>query len=50
MTRLTSKGIHTVKVGKKCIHKYATKTRNCEKREVQNQDVGDAFKIKKLAT
>ena len=48
MTRLTSKGIHMVKI-QTHPHNYATKIRNHEK-GVQMQDTGDALAIKRPTT
>ena len=50
MTGLTGKDIHIVKVEKSSTHKYATKTRNHEKRRVQMQETRDALSIKRLTT
>ena len=48
--KLNGKGEHTVKVGNHPHHKYDIKTRNCEKRRAQMQDIGNAFEIKRPAT
>ena len=60
MTRLTSKGIYTVKIRnilyiyskdkKSSMHNYAAKIRNPEKRWVQMQDTGDELAIKRTTT
>ena len=50
MTRLTRKGIHTVKVGN-CPHtKVLPKPEIREKRRVQMQDTGDTLAIKRPTT
>ena len=50
MTRLTSKGIYTVKIQNHPCTNYTTKIRNDEKRWVQMQDTGDALAIKRTTT
>ena len=45
MKKLTSKGKHTVKVGNHLHTNMIIKTSNYEKRRVQMQDTGNAFKL-----
>ena len=47
MTRLTRKGIYTVKIQKSPMHNYTTKFRKHEERWVQMQDTGDELAIKR---
>ena len=49
MGMLTGKGKHKAKAGKSSIHKYI-KTRKCEERRVQMQDIGNTLQTEQPAT
>ena len=50
MTRITSKGIYSVKIGNHLHTNMLPKSRNCEMRRVQIQDTRDALAIKRPTT